>query len=79
MTAGAGLIVSVAVALVSPSADAVMVAFPNVDAVKLDCATPFAATTEDGLNVPATPVTAKLMMLFAVVMVLPPASLIDAM
>jgi hypothetical protein len=67
--------VKVAVALVNPAALAVMAAEPVVVGVKLDDAIPALAVTGDvGLNVPETPLTAKLTALVAMPTVLPFAS-----
>jgi hypothetical protein len=62
-------------ALDKPAADAVMVAVPALEAVKVDDAVPRVGEMgESGLNVPATPVTAKVIGVVAVVTVLPPPS-----
>ncbi len=63
--------VNVAVALVKPVADAVIVAVPAVLADRLDVAIPAdGATGETGLNVPVTPLTENVIALVAVETVL---------
>jgi len=65
----------VPVALVSPLADAVMVAVPDVVGVKLLVATPLDGVTgEGGLNDPDTPLAEKVTALVALVTVFPLAS-----
>jgi hypothetical protein len=69
----------VAVALVSPAADAVMMAVPVAVGVRLDVAIPPTAVTgEAGLNDPDTPLTEKVTGLEALATVLPLASWIVA-
>ena len=64
-----------ALALVSPAAEAVIVAVPAVVGVNAEAATPAAGDTGDaGLNEPATPLAEKLIALLAVVTVFPCAS-----
>ena len=75
LVAAPAVTVSVAVALVNPGADTVMVALPVVVAVKLDTATPpVEVTGEAGLKVPATPLAANVTGTAAVPTVLPLAS-----
>jgi hypothetical protein len=67
--------VKVAVALVRPADDAVIVAAPEVDGVKLLVATPaLGVMGPGGLKAPDTPLTAKVTGLVADVTVLPLAS-----
>lgn len=66
--------VRLAVALVRPVADAVMVAVPVAVGVTAAVATPFTAAADVGLNVPATPAMANETVFVAVVTVLPLAS-----
>ena len=67
-----GVTDSVAVALLSPVVEAVMVALPIVVGVKLDFATPLVGDMgETGLNDPETPLAEKLIGFVAVVTVLP--------
>jgi len=71
--------VSVALPVVSPDDDAVIVAVPDVEAVKLDVAMPpFGVIGEAGLKEPETPLTEKVTAFVAVVTVLPLASWIVA-
>ena len=73
--AGAGPTIKVALALVSPVADAVTVAIPAVVVVKLAVATPLVGVTgETGLNVPGNPLAENVIGLVAVLTVLPYAS-----
>ncbi|MEO8630170.1 MAG: hypothetical protein ABI612_19045 [Betaproteobacteria bacterium] len=78
----ASAIFSVAVAPPKPWDDAVMVAVPDVEAVKLVIALPLTGvigvSVDPGLNEPETPRTENVMGLVAVVAVLPAASLIVA-
>ena len=72
LTAVPVVTLSVAVPLVRPVAEAVIVAFPTEAAVKPDFATPLVATTGDaGLHDPDTPLAAKVTGLVAVVTLLP--------
>src|SRR5689334_7834514 len=72
--------VSVAVPLVNPVAEAVIVALPNDVGVKLDLATPLVGVTGDaGLHVPLTPLAVNVTALVAVVTVLPYWSLMVAL
>ena len=65
----------VALALLSPAAVIVTVAFPTVVGVKLEVATPPIGVTGDvGLKAPDTPLTEKVIGLLAVLTGLPPAS-----
>ena len=67
--------VSVALALVNPAAEPVIVAVPDVDGVKLVVAVPLVGVTGDGgLKDPETPLSEKVIGLVAVVAVLPLAS-----
>jgi len=67
-----GVTDSVAVALLSPVAEAVMVALPTVVGVKLDFATPLVGDTgEAGLNDPDTALAEKVIGFVADVTVLP--------
>jgi len=67
--------VNVALPVVSPVDDAVIVAVPDVEAVKLDVAMPpLGVIGEVGLKEPETPLAEKVMALVAVVTVLPLAS-----
>ena len=60
-----------AIAALNPAAVAVMVALPEVEAVKLEVARPPLAGGAAGLNVPVTPATEKLTVSLAVTTVLP--------
>jgi len=67
--------VNVALPVVSPVDDAVIVAVPDVEAVKLDVAMPpLGVIGEAGLKEPETPLAEKVTALVAVVTVLPLAS-----
>ena len=67
--------VSVALALVNPAAEPVIVAVPDVEGVKLVVAVPLVGVTGDGgLKDPETPLSEKVIGLVAVVAVLPLAS-----
>ena len=67
--------VSVALALVNPAAEPVIVAVPDVDGVKLVVAVPLVGVTGDGgLKDRETPLSEKVIGLVAVVAVLPLAS-----
>lgn len=71
--------VRVAVALLSPAAVTVIVAFPIAAGVKLDVALPaVGATGSEGLKLPDTPLTANEIGLIAALTVLPAASWIVA-
>jgi hypothetical protein len=71
----AGETLKTALALVRPVKDTVIVAVPVLEGVKAEVAIPpLAATGDTGANVPLTPLTAKLIVLVAVVTVLPLAS-----
>ena len=71
--------VNVALPVVSPVDDAVIVAVPDVEAVKLDVAMPpLGVIGEAGLKEPETPLAEKVTALVAVVTVLPLASWIVA-
>jgi hypothetical protein len=63
--------VKVAMPLVRPVADAVIVAVPSAVAVKLDLATPLVGVTGEALHEPDTPVAVNVTGLVAVVTVLP--------
>lgn len=72
---GAGVTLNEVLAPISPVALTLMLAAPVVEAVKLEVAMPLAALTgEGGLKVPATPLSAKLTALVALLTVLPLAS-----
>jgi hypothetical protein len=67
--------VKVALALVSPVEETVIVAVPDVEGVKLEVALPLAgAMGEAGLKDPETPLTEKVIGFVALVTVLPLAS-----
>jgi hypothetical protein len=78
--AAPGVTVNAAVPLVSPAAEAVIVALPTVVALNADFATPLVGVTGvDGVNDPDTPLAEKVTGFAAVVTVLPKASLIVAL
>jgi len=71
--------VKVAVPLVKPEAEAVIVAVPSEVGVKLDFATPLVGVTGDALHEPDTPAAEKVIGFVAVVTVLPYWSFIVAL